>query len=234
MVELDISDKNISLYMANRQFVYALLAHVYAEEPDETLKVIMCDDHSLEELMLVQDEYSLEIASAYELCLHALKLSPNSLSDLNQEYTRIFVGPETLKASPWELMHTTGKRVLFQPGVLEIRHSYREAGFLPQRYPDVSDDFIGLEYDFMAKLAARANKAYFDGCMAETYRALKQSNSFLKDHILLWVDSLAEAIALNYGNGFYAAMTRIAYLYSKRDFRIVDELLEDFRLSGDC
>lgn len=245
-----MADEEIALILANRSFMYALLARAYAEEPDHSFVSLARGDHAYDEVMLIEDCFSDDLEKAYLSCRRLLVDDGFSLQRLQQEYMRIFVGPATLKASPWETMHTNKKRVLFQPDVLKIRDAYRQAGFLPKRYPSVSDDFIGLECDFMAKLADRATHAFIHGGNAlgdvdpsrakrqglagckevsvekQVRTCLEQSHGFLCDHLLRWIDSLADAICENYEEGFYALMTRFAAIYVKRDRMVLEALLK--------
>lgn len=184
---------DVYLILVNRSFVYALLARTFAEEPDRRFIDIVNAEHTAEELLLIEDECSAPIQRAYEEALKSLRSSASMtagadaqdlLTSLRSEYVRIFIGPQTPLASPWECMHTTGKRMLLQPGVLDIRQAYRDAGYLPALYPHVSDDFIGLEMDFMAKLATEAAEAYEAGCFTSCRDRLEHANRFLLQHII--------------------------------------------------
>ena len=143
------------------------------------------------------------------------------------EYTTIFIGPGTCKAYPWESVHLSDIKALFQAELLPIRDAYRAAGFLPARYPHVQDDFIGLELDFLAKLADSALQACELGDDAAVRQRLAQSQAFLDEHLLRWIDSLAGAIEREYGNGFYARFTKLAALVSHRDRTVLASFAEN-------
>ncbi|MDO4890905.1 MAG: molecular chaperone TorD family protein, partial [Coriobacteriaceae bacterium] len=148
-----------------------------------------------------------------------------SIASLRHDYVNIFVGPGTLKADPWESVHLSHTRALFQQELLPIRDAYRAAGFLPARYPHVQDDYIGLELDFLAKLAGAARAEWEAGNAAAAQERLAQSKAFLEEHLLLWIDSLAQAIEREYGDGFYARFTKLSGLIAKRDADILEALL---------
>ncbi|MDO4400890.1 MAG: molecular chaperone TorD family protein [Coriobacteriia bacterium] len=210
--------------LVNRQFLYELLARTYAEEPDATYMDILRAEHTRDELGLVAHETTESILAAYDAALDALD-SAEDLTAIQHDYVRIFIGPGTLKADPWESVHLSDTRALFQQELLPIRDAYRDAGFLPARYPHVQDDFIGLELDFMAKLAGAAKQEWETGNHDTARERLAQSRSFLNDHLLLWVDSLARAIENGYGDGFYARATQLAALIAERDVDVLDALL---------
>ncbi len=253
----------VELILANRAFLYGVLARGYAEEMNESFAEILTSDHAAEEVTLVETAGASSPEGPFDEVLawllssnktgkesgggepnskapvigdadesgaqetgHARKtFSKRTVELIAQEYVRIFIGPGTLKADPWESVHLTGRRVLFQPHVLEIRDAYHAAGFLPARYRKVSDDFIGIECDFMAKLAERALKSHRKGDDVARDEDLRTSQDFLTRHLSIWIDSLASRIEEGYGECFYAAFTRFAASVFRRDITVLDQLL---------
>ena len=220
------------LVLANRQFVWGLIARGFAEEPDRAFADIVVGEHAREEVALVEDEATADLVAAFEAAAGLIATAGGrdaAIATAREDYTRIFVGPNTLAASPWETMHTTGKRVLFHRDILPVRDAYRQAGFLPERYRQVADDSIGLECDFMAKLAADALSASQAGATTRCQDRLLQSLTFLTDHLLRWIDSLAEAMEAHYPDTFYATLARFTARWCRRDAALLDELMEDAR-----
>lgn len=84
-----------------------------------------------------------------------------AMNQLEVAYGRLFVGPGTIEAAPWESVYLDGDGTLFRPSTLEVRKAYVGQGFIPRNYPHVADDHIGLELDFMRLLADRMK--LFDG-----------------------------------------------------------------------
>ncbi|MEC4175391.1 molecular chaperone TorD family protein [Adlercreutzia sp. R7] len=219
------------LVLANRQFVWGLIARGFAEEPDRAFADIVAGEHAREEVGLVEDGATADLVAAFQAAAAFLAVPAaerdGAVAAAREDYTRIFVGPNTLAASPWETMHTTGKRMLFHRDILSVRDAYRQAGFLPERYRQVADDSIGLECDFMAKLAADALAAFQEDESQRCQDRLLQSLTFLTDHLLRWIDSLAEAMETHYGATFYTALARFTALWCHRDAALVNALLED-------
>ena len=231
-----MNHETVLLVLANRSFLYSLLARGFASEADRGFLELLGQAHTRDQLELVDHELTPEILCVYESVLEFVgDDAEGALPRICREYVDMFVGPGTLRARPWETVHLGESQALFQPELLPIRESYRDAGFLPARYPHVQDDFIGLELDFMAKLA----QAAFDACRAECDKEatslshsslshwvgvderLAQSRRFLEEHLLRWIDSLADAIAREYGDGFYARFARLAALVARRDLLAV-------------
>ena len=222
-----------ALLLANRGFVYALLARGFAEEPDVGFLAVACSPHTLDELTLVDDGFSDELAAewrrmcAFLSCGDGHAFDDETLARVRGEYVRIFVGPGTLEAPPWETMHTEGARMLFESGVLDVRSAYRAAGYLPARFPAVADDFVAIELDFMNRLAHEALAAFEAGDDVLCRDRLKHSLYFLERHLGAWLESLACAIEAGYGECLYGCLARIADLYMRRDKRLLRALLDD-------
>ena len=218
-----MDSENTLLVLSNRNYLYGLLARVFAAEPDETLLQVVALEHTRLELGLIDNELTESILAAYDAILETAVGA--DLPRLRAEYTTIFIGPGTCKAYPWESVHLSDTKALFQAELLPIRDTYRAAGFLPARYPHVQDDFIGLELDFLAKLADAALQACELDDEATVMERLEQSRGFLNEHLLRWIDSLADSIEREYGNGFYARFTKLAALVARRDCAILTEFV---------
>ncbi|MCR5583797.1 MAG: molecular chaperone TorD family protein [Eggerthellaceae bacterium] len=219
MMEAD----TLELALANRAFLYALLARGYAEEPDEAYAHMFVSGHTRDEMGLVESGYTASIMSLYD-ALATRFAHPDAVKDIAEEYVRMFVGPYTLHANPWETVHLTGRRALFQPGVLDVRDAYRSAGFEPVRVRHVPDDFIGIEMDFLAKMAHRAWNQRHDADAA--FRdTLEKSYAFARDHVITWIGSLSESVVETYENSFYGPFTQMANCVVRRDCELLGEVL---------
>jgi TorA maturation chaperone TorD len=148
----------------------------------------------------------------------------NFLDGLSNDFTRLFVGPGKMEADPWESLHLSKENVLFQAVTLEVRRSYVASGFIPQSYPNVADDHIALELDFMAALANRAQDAYQEADIEKTRIALVASRDFLDEHLLVWVPSFAERLARAKHSQFYGKAGAVLNVFLPIDRLLVDEL----------
>lgn len=222
-----MNDGDVELLLANRAFLFSFLSRGFAEEPDDVFLDILRDAHTADEVRLVEAPQTTVIVSRYAQ-LQALAAVPGAAKALAHEYVRVFVGPGALKADPWESVHLSGKKMLFQKGVLDVRAAYREAGFLPVRYQHVPDDFIGIEFDFLNKMAARALEAHRSDDAALLKTTLRQSARFEHQHVCNWVDAFAEQIDANCAPGFYGPFAHLAALIAQRDLTVIDELRDGF------
>ncbi len=149
------------------------------------------------------------------------------VASAKQTYTRLLVGPEDLKAPPWECVYLTKERVLFQEATLQVREAYRSENMLPAHYPHVSDDHFAIELDFMAKLSEKSQAA-FESCDNGEYRRLLVSQqAFLEEHLLRWAADYASDVAEAAPGSFYACMGSLCAAFLAIDVEVIGELLEE-------
>lgn len=218
------------LILAARHLVYSVIARAYVEEPDQAFLEALLGYNVAIAVELLSEEPQGELISALNATKVWIKQDgsdglPTDMLSLQSEYVRVFIGPGALPAAPWESMHLKSTHSSCQSEVLEVRNAYRRAGLLPARYKQVADDFIGLEFDFMAHLASRASERFGESDTQGCCEALEQSLSFLQGHLLKWIDDLAQAIRDTYGECFYATVTEFAALFVKQDAVMVSRLL---------
>lgn len=212
------------LAVANRGFLYALLARAYAVEIDEVFADVFRSDHARAEVGLVEAGETDRMLALFD-GLRASLDGPDAVAAVAREYVRLFVGPGTLRADPWETVQLHGGERLFCPEVLDVRAAYRAAGFVPARVRRVPDDFVGTELDFMAKLAEKARTAWQEGDEGALRERLEQSRTFLRDHLARWIGLFARAVEREYGPCFYAAFARFTELAVSRDEQVLACLL---------
>lgn len=214
---------DIELVLANRAFLFSLIARGFAEEPDAEFLSILADEHTRQEMELVDAAETAAILERFEE-VRGVAAKPGAGEALAHEYVRVFVGPGRLKAAPWETVFRSGNPMLFQAGVLEVRDAYRQAGFLPVRYQHVPDDFIGIEFDFLNKMAQRALEANRAGDKQLVECTLQQSAAFEREHICSWVEGFAQEVDREYKPGFYGPFAHLAASITQRDLEVIETL----------
>lgn len=225
--------EDCEIVLANRAFVYALLARAFVEEADTVFLSVLVSDHCRDEFDLIDDANSVAIMASFgnvvRLAQRAIDRGQSGISELNEQYVALFAGLDAFSISPWETTYTRGNRALFQSDMLVIRDVYRNAGFLSASYPHVADDFIGLELDFLAKLAEEVRAMFGQGDADSCGVRLGQASAFLEEHLLRWIDSLARAIESVYPDSFYAAFAQLTASWAKRDQIITSDVLRVMR-----
>ncbi len=104
---------------------------------------------------------------------------------LQEEYARLFVGPGPVVAPPWESVHFSQERLLFQDQTFQARDWYARFGLEAPNLHREPDDHIGLELHFVAQLARLGLQA----CQSEDQELqelLEAQRRFLAEHLLRW------------------------------------------------
>ena len=106
------------------------------------------------------------------------------------EYTKLFVGPPSPAAAPWETMYR-GKNVTvgFGQATFEMRELLREAGLEVRNVNNQYEDHLGIELLYLSSLCARADADAADAPVPESVA------DFIEKHPLSWVDAFRARIA---------------------------------------
>lgn len=128
------------------------------------------------------------------------------LSQVADEYARIFVGPAALPAPPWESVYRDNKRMLMTATTLSVREHYRAFGYEARKLLHVPDDHLAIELDFLAALAQEALDACAAGEVEEAESAFAAGGAFLRAHLALWVNDFSADLRTRDGSTFYCAI----------------------------
>ena len=216
------------LLLCNRLFLYSLLHKLFGREPDEELLNILTDEHTGEAFALLSEEEKdiMDRTAAFLKEIREEKQNPAFLEEAKDEYTRLFIGPVSLVAPPWESVYGQKDAMLFQESTLEVRNTYRQFGLIPEGYPRVADDSLALELHFMAQLAQRGLDAFYAGKYDELAADLSGSADFLKKHLLVWVPKFLERMKGAKSNILYPQMCLVLDEFLRKDAGTVSEILK--------
>ena len=214
--------------LCNRLFLYILLHKLFGREPDEELLNILTDEHTGEAFALLSEEEKdiMDRTAAFLKEIREEKQNPAFLEEAKDEYTRLFIGPVSLVAPPWESVYGQKDAMLFQESTLEVRNTYRQFGLIPEGYPRVADDSLALELHFMALLAQRGLDAFYAGKYDELAADLTGSADFLKKHLLVWVPKFLERMKGAKSNILYPQMCLVLDEFLRNDAGTVNEILQ--------
>lgn len=219
---------HIDIILANRCFQYQFLQHIFGNTPTYELLDIATSGHTRESLALCLDETDNRLEAYFTLLAkikRELDADPYALVDkLQDEYTRLFIGPHALPAPPWESVYTSVERALFQPSTLEVRRIYAVYDFLPANYPHDADDHLALELDFMFHLAQLAQTLFAQGEKGAAKSVLTSQKAFLEEHLLNWVGSFAIDIQKSKTRHFYPQTALATEQLLTLDREVLDEL----------
>ena len=128
---------------------------------------------------------------------------------IRSDYNRLFRGPERMKAPPYESVHRSQDRLLFEAETMQVRAAYAEFGLVAPRLNSEPDDHIGLELSFVATLAVRGMDAMEDGADAELAGLLRGLVTFLDEHLLAWAPRCLTQAANGSTTFFYQGVSAL-------------------------
>lgn len=224
----DQTKEAVELLLSNRLFLYSLMHKLFGREPDEELLNILTDEHTGEAFGLLSEEEKdiMDRTAVFLGEIREEKQNPAFLEEAKDEYTRLFIGPMSLVAPPWESVYGQKDAMLFQESTLEVRNTYRQYGLIPEGYPHVADDSLALELHFMALLAQRGLDAFYAGKNDDLTADLTGSSDFLKKHLLVWVPKFLERMKGAKTSILYPQMCLVLDEFLRKDAETVKEVLQ--------
>lgn len=130
-----------------------------------------------------------EAGSRTALGLSLVAGSTEDAETVGVDHRNLFVGPDRLRAAPYESVHVSEERLLFEESTLRVREAYAEFGLAAPHLNQEPDDHVGLELEFMATLAQRAVD---DPDQAGRY--LTALAEFIGEHVGAWVPGFADQV----------------------------------------
>ena len=226
-----MDDIIVKTALVARTYLYRVFQAVFGDDPTEEVLAALFSDTTDQAVECFEAGDSTEFAKALALfaaCRKGYAEDPAGyLEAAQRDYMHVLVGPEDLKAPPWECVYLTNERVLFQEATLKVREAYRSENMLPSQYPRVSDDHLAIELDFMVKLSEKTQKAFDEGDANEYRRLLSVQRSFLTDHPLAWVANYASDLSDAAPGSLYEGVGALCSAFLPIDVDVIGEVLEE-------
>jgi TorA maturation chaperone TorD len=128
---------------------------------------------------------------------------------LKADYTRLFIGLGTVLAPPWESVHLSREKLLFQEQTLEVRQWYHRFGLVTEKLNKEPDDHIGLELSFLSYLSSLCLKAMAENDAARLEQILQAKRQFISEHTLKWAPGWCEQVEENASTDFYSGLAKL-------------------------
>ena len=141
--------------------------------------------------------------------LRASAQAEESVEVIRRDYNRLFFGPEPMIAPPYESVHRSQDRLVFERETLQVRAAYAEFALAAPRLNKEPDDHIALELSFLSTLCVRAMDLLDADDDASAARHLAGVRDFLAQHLLVWGPTCFDQAAAGATTSFYQGVARL-------------------------
>lgn len=205
-----------------RAEVYALLAGLYLEPPDDRRLAAIRHPHFVAEWPLGRGQADVEQG----LARLADALPAADAAALRQEFWHLFgtLGPAA--APPWQSVYLDREQALMGEETLRVRALYARFGLQAERAVGVTDDHIGVQLHFLSELSRRTVDRLEAGDDAGARELLAGQRECLEAHLLRWVDRFVEKVEAAAETGFYAGIARLTLGLVRADVVLTEQSTE--------
>jgi len=131
----------------------------------------------------------------------------NNLKALEEEFTRLFIGPAH-HLSPHESVHTEFQGSHWGEVTSEVQRFIELAGFdIGHHFPGMPDH-ISVELEFMGQMAQKEGLAWSEKNESKALDYIKIQSMFLDKHLLNWVDSFCDKVIESCFLSFYRELAK--------------------------
>lgn len=222
-----LSKKLIMDMLAMRQFVYTFLTRSFIEEPSRDFVELLSSEEMMEAFPFIEESEMLR--GGVEALSFYLRdpdlLSTKNMDDLAADFTNLFVGPNKVKAPPWESIYVSDQRLVFRDETIDVRNTYAKQSLIPKNIHLEPDDHISLELDFLVHLTKRALTELRANKLSHAKRTLTEQKKFMQSHLLKWVSDLAGNVRHFARTDFYRGTANILEGFVGADYERLKTLI---------
>ena len=207
--------ENLIEFCRNRGCVYALLSRCYEKEVDAAFAGDFASAASLDS----DDSALVQGFAALQRDLAAC--DDDMIEQLAVAFNRVFfgMGPRTAqKAFPYESVYTSAGGLMMQEAYSQVKLVYRAAHFEKNPAFTEPEDHLAVELAFMARLCDATVEALRVVDVEAAEAALRDQLTFVREHLLNWIEPFVSDAREAAGGGFYADLASFT-----KEFLVADE-----------
>jgi TorA maturation chaperone TorD len=144
----------------------------------------------------------------------------DNLTQLQTEFTRLFIGPGKAPAYPYECVYRSPHGTLMQKITSEVRKFYLDEGLIMQRLNSIPDDHLGAELEFLLYMGQQMVE-YPD----RIQELSKTQLDFMQKHILTWTDDFSHDILTNTNEKFFKNLALVLKNFMHWDENFLAEII---------
>ncbi|MBF0353525.1 MAG: molecular chaperone [SAR324 cluster bacterium] len=185
---------------ASRANIYRILADCF-KYPDPSLADIL-------ELIPAQKGWGLsaELENELDRLPGLFHVDSSGFQEIELEYTRLFVGPYHVPASPYSSVYLDPEPMVMGISTLEAIDFYERAGLNPDENEHVLPDHISTELEFMYYLL-------FQYVSQNNPDFMAMAESFFSRHLGQWGPTFAELVLKNARHPYYQKLGQVLALF---------------------
>jgi TorA maturation chaperone TorD len=198
----------------HRSNLYGLLSSIYLQIPDR--KILAMDWESASKLLEFPIEGAEGAQKEIEKSLRLIRGYASKkdlrlekyLINLSKDWTRLFRGVDTKGLlPPYESVYRIGR--LQEKASQEIHRLFAKKGIrIPEEWHQ-PPDYIGVGLDFMRFLCKKERETWESKRLDSVYEVLEEENSFLENHLGLWISIFCERMAKEAREDFFIGIARL-------------------------
>ncbi|WP_407313935.1 molecular chaperone [Desulfosporosinus sp. SB140] len=125
------------------------------------------------------------------------QVKPFEFQQMGFEFNRLFVGPASPIAPPYESVYLSPDRLVMQEQTLDVRQMYQSEHLMTASQGTAPDDFIASELEFAAYLLNRVSQESSQGNSTNALKYLSLFNGFMQKHPRRWLQLFAALVLEN-------------------------------------
>ncbi|MCB0910391.1 MAG: molecular chaperone TorD family protein [Propionibacteriaceae bacterium] len=127
-----------------------------------------------------------------------------------RDHNRLYGVSAKALVAPFESVHRDDDGLVFDTSTLAVREAYRDRGLRAPRFNREPDDHVGLEFDFVGRLALRALDALERDDPAAAEGEVAAAGEFLSAHLLQWAPGMLRTASDAAGTHFMAGLALLS------------------------
>lgn len=155
---------------------------------------------------LLNSDFAVSVATCRRYAREASKLeASDAVNRAAVEYTRLFVGPPSPAAPPWETMYRDGATsVGFGEATFEMRQLLRDGGLELCGKNNQYEDHMGLELLYLSEMCGRYKNLH------PVDSEVAQMKNFIEAHPLKWIVNFCDKVEIAYPEGYFVGLLKLA------------------------
>ncbi|MEH7250637.1 molecular chaperone TorD family protein [Neobacillus niacini] len=197
---------------------------------NQLIRLIFDMPLTIENLAILKDPQFVSLCEISEGCrliekaTHSIQAEDDeTLQLLQEEYKRLFIGPNALPAPPWESVYLGKEHLLFEEVTLEVRECYRQYGLSFIREGIEPDDHLVIELEFLSFLIQKTIES--DDVVTKK-KLLEHQHSFLSNHLLRWCHAFCELLSKSTSFELYQGAALLLEEYLNLENELIPALNE--------